>query len=143
MARETGKAKRYPREVMHDVHWSFRGPKFRSRAKFVEAVRQYYEDLGADGDWQPGDWRPDEVVLRAARVRVSPDVADTSWEEDPIAELTADDGEAFTAGELLFKVHNAFVALLRNGDHVFFEGFTLATDQRKSGPPLYDLDLGS
>jgi hypothetical protein len=77
------------------------------------------------------------------RVRVTPDVDQTDWDEQPEVELSADNGEAFTAEELLFKVHNAFVADLRGGDHVFFEGFTLSEHQEKGRPPLYNLDLGS
>jgi hypothetical protein len=138
MASRAERGKPYPDEMMHDVHWSFRGPKYRSRTKFVEAVRQYYRDVELDGDWRPG-----EVVLRVPRVRLSPDVACTDWDEHPVVEVRADDGEAFTAGELLFKAHNAFVALLRDGDHVFFEGFTLDSNQQKGKPPLYNVDLGS
>ena len=88
-------------------------------------------------------WRPAEVVLRAARVRVSPDVAWYLTEEHPTVELVADNGGSFTACELLFKVHNAFVAELRQMDHQYFEGFTLSEDQDPGEPPLYDLDLGS
>jgi hypothetical protein len=138
MAKGTGKVQRYPREMMQDVFWSFRGPKFRSQAKFTQAVHKYCQTIGSEYDW-----RPEVIVLRAGRVRICPDVADVRWDEEPIAELTADNGESFTAGELLFKTHNAFVALLRDGDHVFFEGFTLARDQQDDAPPLYDLDLGS
>jgi hypothetical protein len=57
--------------------------------------------------------------------------------------LVADNGESFTAGELPFKVHNAFVEALRQMDHQYFEGMTLSPEQRPDMAPLYDLDLGS
>jgi hypothetical protein len=66
-----------------------------------------------------------------------------SLREHPTAEFTADDGESFTAGELLFKVHNRFVAELQQMDHKYFEGFSLSGQPQLGEPPLYDLDLGS
>ena len=65
------------------------------------------------------------------------------WKPGETVELAADNGESFTAGELLFKVHNAFVAHLRQMDHQYFEGFSLDEHQEAGKPPLYNLDLGS
>ena len=62
------------------------------------------------------------------------------------AEFEADDGAAFTAGELLFKTHNAFVGMLRQMDHKYFEGMTLVQagfSDPERRIPRYDLDLGS
>ena len=102
-------------------------PKFRSRRRFLEEVRQYYEGCGFEQNWDPAG-----VILHAARVRVR---AEIPWlPRDPVVEMTADTGAAFTAGELMYKVHNAFVALIRDSDHVFFEGLSLAEDQRRHGP---------
>jgi hypothetical protein len=56
--------------------------------------------------------------------------------------LTADGPEGFTAGELLFKIHNMYTAALGEGDHIYFEGLTLAEDPG-DGWPVYDLDTGS
>jgi hypothetical protein len=126
----------YPPTLLQDIAWTFRGPAFEDRTDFDVAVAEFQD---------PDDtevWRPGEVILRAGRVRVSPDV---HWYlgDHPTIELAADNGESFTAGELLFKVHNAFVAELRQMDHKYFEGFTLSEDQEPGEPPLYDLDLGS
>jgi hypothetical protein len=122
-----------PPELLWGVSWVFRGEPFADRAAFDAAVAE-----AQDGG---GDWRPDEVVLRAGSVRVSPDV---DWlGDDQAADFAADNGVSFTAGELLFKVHNRFVAELRHADHQFFEGLTLDRHQEPGGPPLYELDLGS
>ena len=45
-------------------------------------------------------------------------------EEDKCDELhlTADSSEGFTAGELLYKIHNQTVAYLEKLDYHFFEG---------------------
>jgi hypothetical protein len=119
------------------VSWSFSHvPKFRSRKKFVEELRRYHEGVGAEEPWQP-----EAVALRAARVRIR---AEFLWlDRDPVVELTADNGREFTVAELMFKIHNALVDFVGDVDCVFFEGLTLAEDQRKRGPPLYDLDPGS
>jgi hypothetical protein len=126
-----------------DVYWSFTGPSFRSRPRFEEAVCRYHRDLEAQGNWRPG-----EVVLRCPRVRVRPDFWDDLEPEKAeglTVELTADDPSGFTAGELLFKVHNVFIRQWGEiaGDYTFFEGFILAKAQAGDAPPLYDIALGS
>src|SRR5262249_42738313 len=125
----------FPPELLWGVSWTFRGPPYADRAAFEEAVAEFQ---GGDEDW-----RPEEVVLRCPRVRVSPDVAWYLTDEHPTVEFAADNGESFTAGELLWKVHNAFIVHLRQMDHQYFEGFSLSGHQQPCTPPLYDLDLGS
>jgi hypothetical protein len=127
----------YPPEVLWGVSWTFRGQPFTDRAAFDAAVAEFQSPEHGSV------WRPDEVVLRSARVFVSPDVHWYLTEDDPTTEIAADNGESFTAGELLFKVHNRFVGELRQMDHKYFEGFSLSGEPRPGEPPLYDLDLGS
>ena len=136
MAKRKCGAPRYPRDLMQDVCWSFTGPTFTDQAKFVEAVRQYGREIRGECIWDP-----DEVVLPSSRVRIEHDYAEEPDESS--VELTTDNPTGFTAGELLFKVHNAFVDQLSEGDHVFFEGFTLMKKPRGDTPPLYEIDLGS
>jgi hypothetical protein len=127
----------YSPELLWGVSWVFRGQPFVDRAAFSAAVAELQSpEHGVV-------WRPDEVVLRSARVRVSPDVAWYLTDDHPTVEFVADNGESFTAGELLFKIHNAFVADLRQMDHQYFEGLTLDEEQESGEPPLYNLDLGS
>jgi hypothetical protein len=131
------KAGEYPPELLWGVSWTFRGEPFADRSDFDAAVAEYQDpDRGEV-------WRPEEVVLYAGRVRVSPDVAWYLTEEHPTVEFIAGNGESFTSGELLFKVHNRFVAELRQMDHKYFEGFTLDEDDDAGESPLYGLDLGS
>lgn len=55
------------------------------------------------------------------------------------------DEEAFSAQELLFKIHNHVVNNLNNDDNHFFEGLTLWEGENYSNPgyPLYFLNQGS
>jgi hypothetical protein len=102
MAKGSGQTKRYPRELLGDVLWSFTAPTFRSQARFEEAVRKYNREIDVELNWQP-----DEIVLPCPRVRVRPvfwDDYNPEEEERFIAELTADNPSGFSAGELLFKV---------------------------------------
>jgi hypothetical protein len=145
MAKRAEGRGRYPRDVMRepDIYWSFTGPTFRSRSRFEEAVRRYHRELGHEDNW-----RPEELVLPCPRVRVRPDFWDDLDPEEAeglIVELSADDGAGFTAGELLFKVHNAFMRRFAEaaGDYTFFEGFHLAKAPTGDNPPLYDICLGS
>lgn len=136
MAADRSASSRLPPTLMEGVEWVFRGSAFDDRAAFEAAVAEFQNP-----EWG-SDWRPADVVLRAAHIRVVPD-ADWYVGDDAVADLTADDGREFTAGELLFKVHNAFVAGLRETNHQFFEGFSLSAEQLTGGPPLYTLELGS
>jgi hypothetical protein len=136
MPRQNREGRRYPQDLLDDVLWSFVGEKFATQAEFVEAVREYAWQVQEEPTWDP-----DAVVLRSPRVRVMFDYWDEPGELS--AEFAADDGDAFTAGELLFKVHNAFVEQIREADHVFFEGFYLVRQRQDGGPPLYEMYLGS
>ena len=102
----------------------------------MKAVQEYHEELDADG------WQPEEVVLACKEVTVQY----AYWEEEDETEedfrLTAD-GDGFTAGELLFKIHNRVVGHLENEDHHFFEGLSLYKDAAPENRPFYFLGLGS
>ncbi len=143
MAKARHKPARQPRELLSEVCWCFCRPAFRSQARFEEACRRYNRSLESGFDWRPKD-----VVLPCPRVRVRP----VFWDEfDPeeegrfVAELTADGRSGFTAGELLFKAHNAFLKRWAEdaGDYVYFEGFRLVKAPSGDAPPLYDIDVGS
>ena len=127
----------YPDELLSDVSWTFRGHVFADRATFDAAVAECQSDDSGEV------WRPNEVILHAPRVRVSPDVHWHLTDDHPTAEFAADNGASFTAGELLFKVHNRFVSELQQMDHKYFEGLTLDEDSHPGETPVYELDLGS
>jgi hypothetical protein len=127
-----------PKWVLREVQWSFIGESFTNRARFDYEVCQYQIEIRGEDTW-----RPNEIVLPCPLVRV----VYMCWEGDeqiePVVELVSDDGESFTASELLFKVHNAVVGQLRETDHHFLEGFQLHSNQAADRPPLYVLHQGS
>lgn len=132
------KKEKYPKEIMKDVRWAFYGGQYDTIGEFVKAVQEYHEELDADG------WQPEEVVLECKEVTVQYSYWDEE-EEDETEEdfrLTAD-GDSFTAGELLFKIHNRVVGHLEEEDRHFFEGLSLYKDAAPENTPFYFLNLGS
>ena len=131
-------AKELPLRAMGDVCWSFIGSPFVTRDEFDGRVRQYQIRIR-----KKHSWRPDAVIIPAPRVAVQYRCWQGDEQVEPIVSLQAEDGAMFSAGELLFKLHNAVVEQLREIDHHFFEGLTLAGWVEDGKVPLYQLRQGS
>lgn len=131
-------AKELPLRAMGDVCWSFIGSPVATREEFDGRVRQYQIRIR-----KKDSWRPDAVVIPAPRVAVRYMCWQGDEQIEPVVRLAADDGAGFPAGELLFKLHNAVVEQLREIDHHFFEGLTLAGWVEDGKLPLYQLRQGS
>lgn len=127
-----------PQEVMSQVLWSFKGDPITDLAAFNDKVRKYHIEIrGKD------NWNPESIAIPCARIRIVYMCWHGEEQIEPIIELASDNGTSFTAGELLFKVHNAVVKQLRDIDHHFFEGLRLHSNQAAGKPPLYVLNQGS
>ncbi len=127
-----------PSHVLYEVSWVFRGAVFSDRTVFDAAVSR--EQAEADCPWRPDDILPCPQLKVSYWGVVNPgDVEYTQC----TAELTSDNGEYFTAAELLFKVHNAVVHHLRDADHQFFEGLSLSRGRGRGGTPMYEMQQGS
>ena len=129
----------YPQELMSNIYWGFYGGKYDSREKFIQAVSEYNKSL--DNEWLPG-----ETVLTCTSISVQYSYLDEAEDEiEENFELAADNKSGFTAGELLYKIHNRVVDRLEDEDHHFFEGLTLWEDENYNNPkiPLYFLNQGS
>jgi len=135
----------YPEHLLRGIGWDFAGQDvYNDRGAFEEAVRRYDEGMKEGGpDQRPEPWQPGEVVLRWPRVLIGYDLipAGEDEEEDQLADLSAD-GEVFTAGELLYKLHNAVVGHLRDREQHRFEGLTLFMATMDEGDPMYLLRQG-
>ncbi len=129
----------HPKEIMPDVRWGFYGGIYKTFETFITEVKKYNEDF-------ENDWNPNEIVFDAKVLTIQ----FAYWDEDDDDEVEEDfdlhaDGDSFTAGELLFKIHNHVVEKLEDDDHHFFEGLTLWEGENYSNPqaPLYFLNQGS
>jgi hypothetical protein len=127
-----------PLRAMCDVCWSFVGEPFVSREEFDSQVREYQIAIR-----KRDSWRPKQVIITAPQIAVRYMCWQGNEQVEPILALTADNGKSFTAGELLFELHNAVVVQLREIDHHFFEGLSLAGWLPGSDVPHYRLRQGS
>ncbi len=126
-----------PERLMKKVYWSFIGDQFGDRAEFDRRVNQYQMDIAGS------PWLPEEAVLHSPRIRVTYMCWQGDEQIEPVVEFASDNGDSFTAGELLYKLHNATVEQLREIDHHFFEGLDLHSSQQTGQTPLYVLRQGS
>jgi hypothetical protein len=122
----------FPKNLLRDVYWSFGGKVFDTQAEFDEKVRLYQIDIKEKDDWQP-----EKIVLQAADISLIYGFWKEDVEVEEVVEIRAGNDESFTAGELLFKIHNLVTENLRGMDRHFFEGLSLEK------PPAYRLSLGS
>lgn len=134
----------YPEHLLRGVGWDFGGQEvYDDRGTFEEAVRRHHEGIKwAAAVGSAGLWVPEKVVLRWPRVLIGYNLipAGEDEEEDQLVDLAAD-GEVYTAGELLFKLHNGVVGHLHDRQHHRFEGLTFLMSTEE-GDPLYLLRQG-
>jgi hypothetical protein len=111
----------YPKELMSGIYWGFLGGKYKSSNEFVLAVTEYNHELGGT------KWNSCEKVLSSKNVFIQYSYWDYDAEDEieDVFDLEADSKTGFTAGELLYKVHNQVVDKLESETHHFFEGFLL------------------
>lgn len=132
----------FPVTAMVAALWRFAdGRRFSDAAEFNRLVTRYHVDVTGEDTWEP-----DEVVLPVPRVIVKWFGLESPGDDDYTdfqAELRADDGAGFTAGELLLKLNNEVAPRLKDADHAFFEGLFLTDDPPVDGVPVYEMMQGS
>jgi len=133
----------YPKELLRNIYWSFNYGPVENRQKFEEAVKTYHYKVS--GQEFPFDLN--EEILPFAKVVIQYmkyDEEEEDWDEPQIL-LEAENGKSFTAGELLYKIHQTAGKALEGDDNVYFEGISFATDQDPDFPgiPVYFLDTGT
>lgn len=131
-------------ELLEGISWSFSQEKYEDFQSFLKEINERNVEIMEDDNV----WNADEIVLQNAKIDIqymawleSPkDILaneelcedDDFWEDEDnsddgffqaelLMHLIADNGAFFTAGELLYKIHNQ-MANKELGDHVFFEG---------------------
>jgi len=130
----------YPKRLMSNVSWGFFGGKYNSLEKFIQKVSDYNKDCNKI-------WFPEKTVLNCQNVTVQ--YAYWNDEEKDVIEvefdLVSDNESGFTAGELLFKLHNSVVDKLEEEDYHFFEGLTLwkKDNHRIPNTPIYFINQGA
>ena len=123
---------------MENVLWSFYGGKYETEEKFTKALVEYNLKINKM------EWNPNEIVVENKQVIISY-AYETANNENVCEEIRLSAaGNAFTAGELLFKIHNQVVENLEILDYHFFEGLIdNGTHEKYPHIPFYYLNLGS
>lgn len=132
-------ANELPEKLMRDVYWAFTKGIFKGAEDFDKAVRDYQIAIK-----KIDDWKPERVIFSHSSIQISYEYwsADGEEEFEEVFVLEADNGNSFTAGELLFKINNTVAENVSRGDHIFFEGLSLS-ETKYDGKPFYWLSLGS
>ena len=125
-----------PDTVLEDVDWSFVGGVRSSFESFCQSVRQDQLDIEGNDSWDPA-----VIVLPVQRVSII--YKPHPFEDDEVVNLAAKAESGFSAGELLFKLHNSVVEDLEDRDHHFFEGLTLNSWPVAQALAVYVMRLGS
>lgn len=135
----------FPTDILRSALWDFyRQSVYSSQTAFEEAVCQHHRDAQEYApEIRPEEcWQPTAVVLKSPTVLIrffSEPSGEEMWHE---VELASDNGKWFTAGELLYKLHNRAIERITHNSHRWFEGFELES-VGDSGIPVYSLVLGS
>jgi len=127
----------FPPVILKEIAWSFTNTTYNSVDQFNEEVKQYQLDI-----FQEDRWQPENVVLNSPRFLMEYEFwTDEGDEQVETVEVTSNKPH-FTAGELLFEIHN-LLAEKYLGDHVFFEGLNYSEEGAATDLPKYELRLGS
>jgi len=123
-----------PRLLLDGISWSFMSEPFTAQADFDAAVGREQVVIIGENNWNPG-----EIVLPQPRVWIRYMCWESGQQRWPVLKLTSDNSEFFTAGKLLFKIHNAVFKQLREIDHHWFVGLVREQGKERTGdgPPLY------
>jgi len=116
----------YPKQLMSEVYWGFYGGSYPCREKFIQEVTDYNKELNKE-------WSPSETILNCPNVTIQYSYwnDDKNNVEEIDFDLEADNLSGFTAGELLYKIHNQVVDILEIEEYRFFEGLTLWKRKRR------------
>ncbi len=135
-----------PNKLLDDVLWDFRSKEvYASQEKFNAAVWQHYRDIHKFAEEiHVDDWKPDRFALGCSGiiVRYFADPIGASEGAFHTITLKSSDERGFSAGELLFGLHNAAVVHLGESGHHIFEGLTLA-GTNSLDMPVYQMIGGS
>lgn len=99
--------------------WSFNRTHYPDAAHFVAAVEQYSQRIFG----RPAPWQPEAYILSETHIRLAYEAARGGYMDDATTTVSTDDPQGFTAGELLWRIHEA-LADDELADHCFFEGIS-------------------
>jgi hypothetical protein len=131
----------HPENILPDVAWSFRQALPENYSAFLFELNQYAKEIGAAlREVELSSKLPFSFVdIRYEYGVQSP----TGVWDDVVKILRLRPSEAMTRGELLYEIHRACHAFLKDQDHCYYEGLWLLNEENEQGIPFYEMYLGS
>jgi len=125
--------------VLNNVMWSFIGDQYKSQNQFYKEFIEYQDDL-ENLSFKPENM--DELIISSPSIKIKYWGLKNDEHLEMVVVFNADNGLAFSVGELMFKLHNSVVNYLNDLDHHFYEGLEPKI-QSGNNEIVYSLWLGS
>lgn len=149
--------------ILSNIYWAFNQEGFKSIEKYNAAIHQYQADIVQE----KASWHPNEIIIQSPVIEIGYEAwvesinelqenetliddeaaafdednsDDGLYQVEICATLQASNGEHFTALELMYALQKQLQGK-ELGDHIFFEGLSLA--ETESEIPFYFINLGS
>ena len=129
------------RPLLEDVMWNFQTGVFGSKLDFYIAITRYNKEVSGKSIVRLLEEKIECIGAEADFIPFDENSEEAERYNNPMIHLKADDGVSFTGLELLFKLNNELYPLLKDSDHVFFEGITCQQQQKQ--PTVCRVLLGS
>lgn len=129
------------RPLLEDVMWNFQTGVFGSKLDFYIAITRYNKEVSGKSIVRLLEEKIECIGAETDFILFDEDSEEAEKYNNPMVHLKADDGVSFTGLELLFKLNNELYPLLKDSDHVFFEGITCQQQQKQ--PTVCRVLLGS
>ncbi len=126
--------------VLEDLCWSFIGDAFEHLEDFEAELKEYQLTIVGEGF---NEQSFNELVIIEPSIRVEYWCYENDEQVSFTITLSAKNGVAFTATDLMFQLHNGVVSKLDEFNHHFFQGLASAKEQDENLPTLYILQQGS
>jgi hypothetical protein len=127
--------------LLEDVMWNFQTGVFGSKLDFYIAITRYNKEVSGKSIVRLLEEKIECIGAETDFILFDEDSEEAEKYNNPMVHLKADDGVSFTGLELLFKLNNELCPLLKDSDHVFFEGITCQQQQKQ--PTVCRVLLGS
>jgi|GEM_PF-5460696 len=116
--------------ILHNIFWNLSNDKFQSQTDFEKALKNYNEEISH----QFFAIDLSETIINFPKIVIQYSSWDKKRDEEVEKDfsLQADNGQFFTAGELLYKVHNKICKAMQEIDNHFFEGFELWVEENNN-----------
>ena len=134
--------KNYPEKILKNIMWEFIDVETNSKDEFIDFMITYQIFKHSKNVWNPN-----EIALNSRKVTIHYETWVADCYDSPMIKdnkvFYADDGKAFTEGELFYKIYDFFITDLDGVHHRWFEGLSFMDVNKNNNYPRYYMHLGS